>query len=259
MTRENQMEVISMSANPNTHAIENAADRSRGRVWNRLHSEREDICDALLKEPVAMHGMPNEDRRMASWHKELLQARLRKIDDALDRLLSGSYGNCSKCGRWIEDTKLEFDPAIAFCIDCWRREQDQASTDRLTSVESRNHLHATAASDSGDDWNHGVELETLAPFDTIQVRTRNSDYRVFMLDPRTGRALIEGGRDFLEPAEARVTGSTLGGSIFKVGWIGIGLRMEFLADGKIARTSPVQSFNVDHHAAAEPTFCLGNE
>lgn len=48
-----------------------------GYAWNRLHSEREDLCEALLKEN------PNES-------KELLQARLRKVDDALDRLMSSS-------------------------------------------------------------------------------------------------------------------------------------------------------------------------
>ncbi|HCX29040.1 MAG TPA: hypothetical protein DHU55_04595 [Blastocatellia bacterium] len=125
------MEVIIMSANPNIRVIDNPVSRNGVPVWNRLHSEREDICEALLKEcspssetqvaaprmsnEVAMHG-PN-------WHRELLQARLRKIDDALDRLMAGSYGNCSKCGRWIEDTKLDFDPAVAFCIDCWERMQ----------------------------------------------------------------------------------------------------------------------------------------
>ena len=48
-----------------------------GFAWNRLHSEREDICEALLNE--------NFTER-----KELLQARLRKVDDALDRLMSSS-------------------------------------------------------------------------------------------------------------------------------------------------------------------------
>jgi len=129
------MEVIIMSANPNTRAIDHAVDRSGGLVWNRLHSEREDICEALLKEPVAgtgtemaMQGVSKEGSRAANWHKELLQDRLRKIDDALDRLISGYYGRCSKCGRWIEDAKLQLDPAIAFCV---QHEQSQACTDRF--------------------------------------------------------------------------------------------------------------------------------
>lgn len=103
-----------------------------GVVWHRLHSEREDICDALLnegapgREAQAAESISHEDAIIAAnWHRELLQARLRKVDDALDRLMSGSYGNCSKCGRWIEDTKLDFDPAIAFCLGCWERMQTQ--------------------------------------------------------------------------------------------------------------------------------------
>lgn len=228
-----------MSANLNTPAIDNPVEQNGGVVWNRLHSEREDICEALLKEPVtgfaseaATHRLSKEnDQRTSNWHKELLQARLRKIDDALDRLMAGSYGNCSKCGKWIEDTKLEFDPAIAFCIGCWERQRQ----DERTSLP-------------------GVALDTLPPFDTIWVRTLNSDYRIFLLDPKSGRVQVEGGRQFVEPVEAVVNGSTFGSSTFKVGWIGIGLRIEFWTNGIIIRTSPVQSVRVEHTTPAEPAL-----
>jgi RNA polymerase-binding transcription factor DksA len=124
------MEVITVSANPNTPPTERTVKRNDGLVWNRLHSEREEICEALLKDfqPGAETVHPplmsqTEATRATYWHRELLQARLRKIDDALDRLMSGAYGNCSKCGRWIEDTKLDFDPALTYCVDCWQRLQ----------------------------------------------------------------------------------------------------------------------------------------
>ena len=124
------MEVITMNANPNTHGIDSLLHVSGCIVWNRLHSEREDICEALVKEffPKSQTqweeiAVREEAMRTARWHQELLQARLRKIDDALDRLMSGSYGNCCKCGRWIEDTKLDFDPSVAFCVACWARQQ----------------------------------------------------------------------------------------------------------------------------------------
>jgi DnaK suppressor protein len=127
------MEVTTVSADPNIRVIDNPVEPNGGLVWNRLHSEREDICEALLKEGAkdfetraGAQAMSKDDAmRTGNWHRELLQARLRKIDDALDRLIAGSYGNCCKCGRWIEDTKLDFDPAIAFCIDCWQRVQTQ--------------------------------------------------------------------------------------------------------------------------------------
>ena len=119
-----------MTPNINTPAVDSSVDPKGASVWHRLHSEREDICEALLKE-----GAPNLEAqltqlrsnetgiRAANWHRELLQARLRKVDEALDQLMSGKYGDCRKCGKWIEDTKLDFDPAIAFCLDCWERMQ----------------------------------------------------------------------------------------------------------------------------------------
>lgn len=119
-----------MTAYRNVRGIENPVERNGGPVWNKLHSEREDVCEALLNEGAPKYTV-EADLEMADqsvtesedWHKNLLQARLRKIDDALDRLMSGAYGECCHCGRWIQDTKLDFDPAVAFCIDCWERMQ----------------------------------------------------------------------------------------------------------------------------------------
>jgi RNA polymerase-binding transcription factor DksA len=247
------MEVI-MSANSTTCAIDNAAEQNGGVVWNRLHSEREDICEALLREPVSGNvtntipeRIANEDAvRITNWHRELLQARLRKIDDALDRLMSGSYGNCCNCGKWIEDTKLEFDPAIAFCLGCWELEQRRAGIERLSDGSQ-----AQAHSSEIDSSRSSVALQTLAPFDTIWVQTRNSDYRIFLLDPTTGRALVEGGFHFVEPVEAMVSGSTSRDSNFKNAEIAIGLRIEMWVNGKLVSTSPVQSVRVEHCDSGE--------
>jgi RNA polymerase-binding transcription factor DksA len=93
------------------HLVEIPIGGKGGFIWNRLHGEREDICEALLNDSV-----PRFDER-----KQILQARLRRVDDALDRLMSGSYGNCSQCGRAIDDTRLDIDPAMALCLDCWSR------------------------------------------------------------------------------------------------------------------------------------------
>jgi RNA polymerase-binding transcription factor DksA len=101
-----------MNTNRTIHLIEIPIGGKGGFVWNRLHGEREDICEALLKETAP---------RFAE-RKQMLQARLRRVDDALDRLMSGSYGNCSKCGGAIDDMKLDNDPALALCLDCWSRE-----------------------------------------------------------------------------------------------------------------------------------------
>jgi RNA polymerase-binding transcription factor DksA len=260
-----QMEVITMSANLTTRGIDNTVNGNGGRVWQRLHCERDDICEALLKEPrqkrqdqLQQSGTDDQLRSAVNWHRELLQSRLRKIDDALDRLMSGSYGSCSKCGRWIEETKLDFDPAIAFCIECWQRKQSQSRSDGSIRENSQTPIEAIQQCERLDhltEIDHsfdGVALETLASFDTIWVRTRNSDYRIFLLDPKTGRALVEGGCHFGEPVEAVVIGSTFGGSTFKIGSIGVGLRIEMWVNDNLVSTSSVQSVRVEHHTRAAP-------
>jgi hypothetical protein len=83
----------------------------------------------------------------------------------------------------------------------------------------------------------GVHLRDLAPLTTLRVRTRNSEYRIIV---SSGDAvLVEGGQFFPCLTEARFSGASVGGSFLKVGWIGIGLRMEILADGRRIVTSPV--------------------
>jgi hypothetical protein len=108
-----------MSTHSNIHS-ENPLALHGGRVWNRLHTEREEILAALLHD-VSSHsvsgGIWSLDR-CDTRTRERLQARLRKVDDALDRLIAGVYGDCCKCGRWIEDPKLDADPTLAYCTEC---------------------------------------------------------------------------------------------------------------------------------------------
>ncbi|MBL8169376.1 MAG: hypothetical protein JNJ50_14565 [Acidobacteria bacterium] len=91
----------------------------------------------------------------------------------------------------------------------------------------------------------GVALRTLAPFDTVCARTLNNDYYIFLIEPETGKALVQGGRYFSEPVEATVSGSTFGGCMLKMGWLAVGLRIEFCSGGQRIVTSPVQSLHVE--------------
>lgn len=204
------------------HLIEIPIRGKAGFIWNRLHGEREDICDALLKD--------SGERR------EVLQTRLRKVDDALDRVMSGSYGNCSKCGRAIDDSKLEIDPALALCLVCWGRES--------AAIGSREDEHQRSNIDD-------VMIESLNAFDTVLLRTYNSEYRILLLDPKTGRALIEGGKYLVEPSEALLKGSAVSGSEFKAGSICAGCRLEMWVDERVFITSPIISVHVKHNGAAE--------
>ena len=228
-----------------------SADRpnnTSGLIWNRLHSERENLCEALVQESIpdlAVTGWHHYSNRSGQKRRELLQSRLRKVDDALDRLMSGSYGYCCKCGRSIEEAKLALDPAIASCNRCF---EDQATntftTPRRTSTDRA----------QGDV--PGLLLNTLSRFDTVIVKTRNSEYRVFFLDPAQGRALIEGGSYFVEPTEAVLIGAASSGNELKPGFIGVGLRLDMWVDGKFLSTSPVESVSVPHLSTEPASTCV---
>lgn len=204
-----------------------------GFVWNRLHGEREEICDALLK------GSETPSQPIPS--QPLLQARLRRIDDALDRLMSGAYGICSRCGRAIEETSLDVDPAWSRCLDCWVRETGDT---HLTRNENR-----VSCCEPGSL----IMLEKLESFDTLLLRTHNNDYRILLLDPKSGRALIEGGSLINEPREALVRGSSQPGEPFNKGSICVGCRLELWVDERVLLTSPVRSIEVKRSAPAEST------
>lgn len=92
----------------------------------------------------------------------------------------------------------------------------------------------------------GVALRTLTAFDTVCARTLNNDYYIFLLEPETGKALIQGGRYFSEPIEVTVSGSTFGGCMLKMGWLGVGLRIEICTGGQRIVTSPVRSLHIEH-------------
>jgi hypothetical protein len=83
----------------------------------------------------------------------------------------------------------------------------------------------------------GLHLSEVEPLTTLLVRTRNSDYRITIASD--GSTLVQGGRYFPEDTAATFEGASLGGSLLKVGWIGLGLRMEFRQEGRRIVTSPV--------------------
>lgn len=72
---------MSMHQNQTTPLVEIPLGGHNGLAWNQLHDEREDICRRLLQD-----SGPRFDE-----NKQMLQARLRKVDDELDRLMAKAH------------------------------------------------------------------------------------------------------------------------------------------------------------------------
>jgi hypothetical protein len=72
----------------------------------------------------------------------------------------------------------------------------------------------------------GVYLDALPEGASLEVHTENRRY--FLVNQGRGRALISGHPEFCpEPVSVGIHGSTWGGSMLKVGFLGRGMRLEF--------------------------------
>jgi RNA polymerase-binding transcription factor len=59
-----------------------------------------------------------QGQAMAQDAERRRKIELQKIDAALERIEAGEYGSCVNCGEEIPKARLDFDPAVASCVDC---------------------------------------------------------------------------------------------------------------------------------------------
>ncbi len=56
--------------------------------------------------------------------KEREQKLLKKIDEALDRMASGTFGICESCGGEIGIKRLKARPVTTLCIECKTKQEE---------------------------------------------------------------------------------------------------------------------------------------
>ena len=91
----------------------------------------------------------------------------------------------------------------------------------------------------------GIDVRQLRRGTIVTVQTRHSIYRCVIVDARRRIASVQGGGGFEKQTVARIDGSTEGGSPMKMGWIGLGLRLELSAGRQRAVTSPVIAIEIE--------------
>jgi hypothetical protein len=91
----------------------------------------------------------------------------------------------------------------------------------------------------------GFRIETLDAGTLLTIRTRQSEYRLTVLDAERREVLVRGGLWVPEATQAHLEGSTAGGSALKIGWLGIGLRMELSIGHGTITTSRIQSISIE--------------
>ena len=90
----------------------------------------------------------------------------------------------------------------------------------------------------------GIGLTDVEAFTTLVVQTENSVYQVTILKPHAREVLVQGGAFFPDRRRACLSGSSFGGSCLKMGWVGLGLHMEFHAEDQWVVASHVPTIAV---------------
>ncbi len=92
----------------------------------------------------------------------------------------------------------------------------------------------------------GVFLKDIPEGSVVVAKTANHTYTIAVIDAEKGVVAVESnGNYFRTPEVCCLNGSTFGGSMIKVRWIGEGMHLEFGLGGKrIMTTSAVTEFTV---------------
>lgn len=93
----------------------------------RLSTERDELFDEVDHAVADLE----QGMKVRLGNREALY--LRKLEDALARIVEGTYGQCVSCGVDIGERRLEVRPTAELCIDC-KEESERAEN---LSVEGR--------------------------------------------------------------------------------------------------------------------------
>ena len=89
----------------------------------------------------------------------------------------------------------------------------------------------------------GVRIRDLPVGSTVKFQTRGS---LYLLEKRADGDYLSGNPHYVPvPTKVNVHGSTWGGSMLKLGYIGIGMHVEFSINGKTVLTSEVLDVRVE--------------
>lgn len=123
-------------------------------------------------------------------------------------------------------------------------------------MEIINHPHLAehilrAVNDNRD----GIQIDKLEERTKLSVETRNSVYEMVILDNEStdmqisvelsGGTLRDGETRYEDSVRAFFVGSTFGGSLLQLDWIGKDMCMEFFYDGRVLVTSPVENVEIE--------------
>ena len=108
-------------------SIEAELRRRYAELWNDVQREVEKHGEQRYSDLVQGTADPEDaatadllvDLNLAEIDRDIVE--LRAIRDAIERVKSGRYGICERCGEQIGPARLEALPHAALCIECQTR------------------------------------------------------------------------------------------------------------------------------------------
>lgn len=81
--------------------------------------------DKLNFPDIADQASAEADKNFTLRLREREQKLLKKIDQALDRIVKGTFGICESCGEEISYQRLKARPVTTYCIECKTKQEEE--------------------------------------------------------------------------------------------------------------------------------------
>jgi len=124
----------------------------KGKILSEIDSELKAEREANKDEGMDAYDLASEerDREINFILSDRERVKVRQIDDVLERMEEGSYGECESCGLEIAEERLEAMPFTRLCRDCQQDQEREARAQRRYDDE-RNTYRKIGSTDADED------------------------------------------------------------------------------------------------------------
>ncbi|MFZ0886996.1 MAG: TraR/DksA family transcriptional regulator [Candidatus Binataceae bacterium] len=124
----------------------------KAKLLSEMESELKAEREGNKDEGMDTYDLASEerDREINFILSDRGSAKIKQIDDALERLDEGSYGVCDSCGLEIGEERMEAMPFTRLCRDCQQDQEREARTQRRFEDE-RNVYRKLGSTDNEEE------------------------------------------------------------------------------------------------------------
>jgi len=107
------------------HTLKMTLLRQRSALLNGAESALNELPGQAIFPDLGDQATAETDRNFMLRLRGREQRLLKKIDEAIDRIDSGTFGICEDCGNEIDIKRLEVRPVTTMCIECKTLQEEE--------------------------------------------------------------------------------------------------------------------------------------